>query len=152
MPAETLETLGGKPIRQFSVFTENRMGRLHDLIMLFEKQDVHVLAVTALDTTDSAILRLVVDDPDLARELLQANKFPFTESELLVVEITSVTQIKAVLGAMLEAEINVHYLYCFLSRPRGRSAVALHVEDREVAADALRRRQLRLLDQNDLTR
>jgi hypothetical protein len=64
----------------------------------------------------------------------------------------SVTQLKAVLGAMLEAEINVHYLYCFLSRPRGRSAVALHVEDREVAADALRRRQLRLLDQSDLTR
>jgi hypothetical protein len=50
-------------VTQFSVFTANRMGRLHDLIALLSSHAVHVLAVTVLDTTETAIIRLVVDDP-----------------------------------------------------------------------------------------
>jgi hypothetical protein len=152
MVYETIEKVRGEPVRQFSVFTENRMGRLHDIIALFGKHDVHVLAVTALDTTDSAILRLVVDGPERARELLTTKQYPFTESELLAVEIDSATQLKDVLGAMLEAEINIHYLYSFLTRPHGKSAVALHVEEPEVATQALLRHHFRLLDQSDISR
>ncbi len=152
MGTETIESVRGKLIRQFSIFTENRMGRLREIINLFQKHDVHVLAVTALDTTDSAILRLVVDDPDRARELLKEGQMPHTESDLLAVELNSVVQLKDLLGALHEAEINIHYLYSFLTRPNGKSGVALHVEETEVATQALRRYQFRLLDQNDLTR
>ena len=56
------------PVKQFSVFTENRVGRLYDLVGLLRENNVHVIAITVLDTTDSAILRLIVDDPDKARE------------------------------------------------------------------------------------
>jgi hypothetical protein len=55
------------PVRQFSVFTENRVGLLYDLIGLMSHINVHVMGITVLDTTDSAIVRLVVDDPDPAR-------------------------------------------------------------------------------------
>ena len=65
-----------EPVSQFSVFTENRMGRLHDLIDLFNAQNIHVLAITALDTTDAAILRIIVDDPDRGRNLLVEHNFP----------------------------------------------------------------------------
>jgi hypothetical protein len=57
------------PVTQFSVFTANRMGRLHDLIALLSCNSVHVLAVTVLDTTETAIIRVVVDDPQAARRL-----------------------------------------------------------------------------------
>src|SRR5206468_4415536 len=69
---------------QFSVFTPNRLGRLHDLVRLLGAQGVHVLALMVLDTTDSAIIRVVVDDPDSAREMLHREGFPFTESKLVV--------------------------------------------------------------------
>jgi hypothetical protein len=72
-------------VRQFSVFTENRMGRLHDLIALFSTHSVHVLAVTVLDTTETAIIRVVVDDPEAARQLLKDNGFALSECELMVV-------------------------------------------------------------------
>src|SRR5471032_1115659 len=80
-------------VKQFSVFTANRLGRLHDLAALLGSHQVHVLALTVLDTTDSSIIRLVTDDPDRARELLQRNGFPFTESDLLVVEFGSPTEL-----------------------------------------------------------
>ena len=58
------------------VFTENRVGRLHDLTSLFRAHNVHIMALTVLDTTDCAIDRLIVDDPEKARELMVSNDFP----------------------------------------------------------------------------
>ena len=52
------------PVKQFAVFIENRVGRLHDLTGLLKGSNVHIIAITVLDTTDSAIARLIVDDPD----------------------------------------------------------------------------------------
>src|SRR5256885_1392398 len=72
---------------QFSVFTPNRLGRLHELVNLLGSHNVHVLALTVMDTTDSAIIRVVVDDPDRARGLFHDHDFPFTESPLVVVEV-----------------------------------------------------------------
>src|SRR5437879_13809286 len=79
------------PVKQLSVFTANRLGRLHDVTALLGSHEVHVLALTVLDTTDSAIIRLVTDDPDRAREVLHQNEIPFTESETLVVDLYSAT-------------------------------------------------------------
>lgn len=141
-----------EPVSQFSVFTENRMGRLHDLIDLFNAQDIHVLAITALDTTDAAILRIIVDDPDRGRNLLVEHNFPFTESEVLVVEIDSESKLKGVLRALVRAEINIHYAYSFITQPNGRPALALSLEDREIAAMSLAQHQFKVLYQADLSR
>jgi len=75
------------PIKQFSVFTENRVGRLYDLTSLLKNHNVHVIACTILDTTDSTIIRMIVDDPDKTRELLINNDYAYTECEILAVEI-----------------------------------------------------------------
>src|SRR6058998_3508341 len=87
-------------VKQFSVFTANRLGRLHDLTKLLGSRNVHILALTVLDTTDSSILRFVVDDPERARELLREDNFPSTESELLVVELDSATQLADLMAAL----------------------------------------------------
>lgn len=152
MPAVALNRNRNEAIRQFSIFTENRMGRLHDLIELFNREGVHVLALTALDTTDAAILRVIADETDRARELLVEHNFPFTESEVLVVEVDSETRLKGVLAALLEAEVNIHYLYSFITQPTGRSALALSLEDLEVATTALKQHQFRVLSHPDLMR
>jgi hypothetical protein len=136
---------------QFSVFTPNRLGRLHDLIRLFALQGVHVLALMVLDTTDSAIIRLVVDDPENARDLLQRESFPFTESRLVVVEANP-TDLGRMMAALLEAELNVNYLYSFIPQPEGKPLVGLSLEDNELAEQILRRHQFRTLRQADISR
>lgn len=140
------------PVKQFSVFTENRVGRLHELTALFKQSNVHVIALTVLDTTDSAIVRMVVDDPDKARELMINNDFPYTESNVLVVEITDESELKGILCALLEAEINVHYVYSFIKRPMGKSAIVINAEDSDVAAQSLGNRGFKVLTQADISR
>ncbi len=137
---------------QFSVFTANKLGRLHDLTNLLADRGVHVVAIMVLDTTDSAILRLVVDDPDRARGLLREHGFAFTESELLVLELDAVGQLQQALNVLLETEININYLYAFVARPEGKTALALNLEDRELAESSLRRHQFKVLHQGEISR
>jgi hypothetical protein len=139
------------PVIQFSIFTPNKVGRLHDLIRLLGAKNVHVLGLMVLDTTDSAIIRMVVDNPDGARELLIAEDFPFTESNLVVVEANP-TDLNRLMSALLEAELNIHYLYSFIPQPDGKPVVGLSMEDNDTAEQALKRHQFRTLKQTDISR
>jgi hypothetical protein len=137
---------------QFSVFTPNRLGHLNELITLLGTRSVHVLALTVLDTTDSSIIRLVVDDPDAARQVLEGAGFAYSESSLLVVELESVTELTDVIAALLETEQNINYLYSFIPHPAGKSLLALNMEDNEMGEKVLKARQFQVLKQSDISR
>jgi hypothetical protein len=151
MAMETTRVGRLDPVVQFSIFTPNRLGRMHDLVGLLSTHNVHVLALMVLDTTESSIIRVVVDDPDRARELLTREAFFFTENKLLAVEVEP-TGLPRLMAALLEAELNIHYLYSFIPHPQGKSILALSMEDNDLADQALRRHQFRTLKQSDISR
>lgn len=150
--AAQISTSPNDPVKQFSVFAENRLGRLYDLTSLLRQNSVHVIGITVLDTTDSAIVRFIADDPDKARELMINNDFPYVECVILAVEITDESQLNGVLAALFEAEINIHYIYSFIKRPEGRCALAINAEDEDIAAQSLAQRGFRVLTQRDISR
>ncbi len=152
MDQPSVETSLPDPVRQFSIFTENKVGRLSDIAKLFAQHQVHLMALTTLDTTDSAIVRVVVDDPDNARILLKEEGISYTESSILAVEIAGEHDVESVLLCILEAEINIHYIYSFLSRPLGRSALAMSIEDMDFALEILSSRNHKILSQRDISR
>jgi hypothetical protein len=152
MAAASSTSIAADPVRQFSVFSENRVGRLNDLIVLLQKNEVHVMAITVIDTIDTAIMRLIVDDADKARRLFREHGFPYHETEILAVEINDESDLKNVLAALLEAEVNIHYVYSFIKRPEGKSALVLNVEDTDVAAQSLNHRGFKVLTQHDIAR
>jgi hypothetical protein len=152
METETEVSRNREAVAQFSVFTPNRLGRLYDLVRLLTTRNVRVLAMTVLDTTDSAIVRIVVDDPDKARVLLDEEKFPFTESLLVVVEVGAPDDLSRLMSALLEAELNINYLYSFIPHPNGKSILGLSLEDNEMAEQILKRHQFRVLRQADISR
>jgi hypothetical protein len=150
--SDTAEPVAAEPVKQFSVFIENRVGRLHDLVALLAKHNIHIMAMTTIDQTDTALDRMILDDPERARELMAANNFFFTECDVLAVEFRDESQLKDVLNALITVEVNVHYAYAFLVRPKGRSALALSVEDIDLASSALNTRGFKVLNQRDISR
>jgi hypothetical protein len=48
--------------------------------------------------------------------------------------------------------LNINYLYSFIPHPRGKSIIAMSVEDDEMAAQALKRHQFPVLTQGDISR
>ncbi len=149
----TFTAKAGSPdaVLQFSVFTPNRLGRLSELVNLLGTQDVHMLGLMVLDTTDSSIIRFVSDDPAKARELLQRESFAFTESKLVVVEVNP-SELNRLMSALLEAELNINYLYSFIPHPEGKSLLALSMEDNDLAEQSLRRHQFKTYKQSDVSR
>ncbi len=139
-------------VRQFNVFLENRLGGLLDVVRRFETTDVHIVALTVVDSADCAIIRMVLSDPERAMEIFQQAKLPFTESDLLVVQLPDGPQpLLQICKALLMAEIDVHYAYTLLVGAQGRAALALHVADHETAVNTLNRRGFVLYTENDLT-
>jgi hypothetical protein len=151
MSTDTTMARRRDPVIQFSIFTPNRLGRLHELIRLLTVNNVHVIALMVLDTTDSAIIRTVVDDPERARELLVKGEFPFSESSLVAVEVTP-TELSRLMSVLLEAELNINYLYSFIPQVEGKSLMGLSMEDNEIGEEALRQHQFRTLRQADISR
>ena len=137
---------------QFSVFTPNRLGRLHALTNLLSSYSVHILALTILDTTECAIMRIVVDDPEMARRLMQKNDFSFAETKIVVTEVNSTEELNKLVAGLLEAELNINYFYSFIPHPRGKSMIAMSLEDNELAAQVLKRHQFPVLFQADISR
>ena len=152
MATDTIQARNRDPVIQFSVFTPNRLGRLRDLIGMLGSHGVNVLALAVLDTTDSAIIRLVVDDPQKSRRLLLEHGFPFSESKLLVVEVNSPEQLNQLMAVLLEAELNINYLYSFIPHPQGKSLLGLSMEDNELAEQVLQQHLFRVLRQADVLR
>ncbi|MGC9450425.1 MAG: acetolactate synthase [Oceanipulchritudo sp.] len=152
MEAEITQSREHEPVLQFSVFADNKVGRLNELIQRFAQRDIHIIALSQLDSTECTIMRIIPDYPEPARELLRECGYSFTETPILAVEINSEADLKFVTAALLEAEINIHYLYSFIMRPRGRAALAMSVEDNEFSESVLRARQIRCLSRGDVAR
>ncbi|MDB5175134.1 MAG: hypothetical protein JWO87_22 [Phycisphaerales bacterium] len=137
-------------VRQFTVFLENRVGRLQTLMLALEEVG-HIAAIAIEESADSALVRVICADPDLGRDALRTAGFGFSESELLAVELPTKTRnpLVAICAALLAAEINIHYMYPLLSRPRG-PAVVLYVDDPTLSAQLLIRKGFTLISENDL--
>ena len=150
-PYSTEYASGYPTVTQLSIFFENRLGELLRLTRLFDNTEIHILALSVVNSVDCAIIRMIVNDPDAAFDLLRQSGFAATQTEILVV---SLPQGKRALlhtwVAFLNAEISVAYAYALLSQPYGRSAIAVQADQLEQAAEALIERGFTVLDQTDL--
>jgi hypothetical protein len=138
-------------VRQFNVFLENRLGALLNVVRRFETTDVRIVSLTVVDSADCAIIRMVLSDPERALEIFEQAKLPFTESDLLVVQLPSGAHpLLQICKALLAAEISIHYAYPLLVGPQGLPALALKVEDIDSAVSFLQERDFVLFSENDL--
>jgi hypothetical protein len=151
-----LDTMRGRDwpsVRQFNVFLANRIGAMLDLVRRFETTDVRVVSLTVIETADCAIIRLVPSDYERGYEILKAARFPFTESDLLVVKMPDNDQpLLSITKALLTGEVDIHYAYPLLIGvgPMGSTALALHVDDLDNAASTLQNQGFTLFTETDL--
>lgn len=157
-PVQPITTPRFEPPRnvQFSVFLDQRVGRLMDLLRVLNEPNeageerLTLAALSIVDSTDHAVIRLITSHSDLTRRLLERHELPFGESEVLVVELGPEAGLEKVCQSLLAAELNIHFAYPLLVRPRGRACVVLHTDDQVVAAQVLRKKLFTLLGENDL--
>src|SRR6266496_2327251 len=150
---QTSSKLDGPLVKQFSVFLPNKVGAMLEIVKMLSAQHTHVVALSVSESTDSAIARIIASDPERVEKLFREKNVPFGVSEVVVVEMREVaTQLMKLLAALVMAEVNVHFAYPLLIRPRGFATIALHVDDTECASYVLRGEGFKMLSQDDITR
>lgn len=154
MALEPLETAEGNEYpfcRQISVFLENRVGQLLRLTRLFDSSEIRILAISVEGSVDCSIVRLLVDDPDLATQMLREAKFALAETELLVVELPAGKRgMMTVCAALISAEVNINYVYPLLPTQERGACLAIQVDNLALAAQALRAKRFNVIDQPEL--
>lgn len=138
-------------LRQFCVFLENRIGRLRDLLRHLEKHDLRIVALSIIDSHDSAVCRVMLSSYDRGREILSMSGFAYFEGDIIGVALPEGPQPFVTLcSSLLQAEVNIQYTYPLLCRPDGRAAIAIAVDDLEMALKVLAEHGHRLIHEDDL--
>ncbi|MCA9307410.1 MAG: hypothetical protein KDA16_12815 [Phycisphaerales bacterium] len=151
MPTETARGYVPPSVTQFSVFLDNRVGRLLDLLDHFERQEeCQICALSVNEASDYAVVRIITNNCQAARRVLRQYEVPFAETDLLVVELINGLTMSRMCLYLLGAELNIRFAYPVLLRPNGTPTIALSVDDITLAGQILRRKEFRLLGECDL--
>lgn len=149
--AATMRGRDWPALTQFCVIIENRVGSLNQLMQHLERHDLRIIALSIVDTVDVAIARVMLDQVERGRELFELSGFTFFENEVLGIELPEHPQpFVSVCSTLLQAEVNVNYMYPLLYRHGGRSSIAVHVDDLDTATQILKNEGFTLLSESDL--
>ncbi|NPV03733.1 MAG: amino acid-binding protein [Syntrophaceae bacterium] len=133
-------------IKQISVQLANVPGQLAKLVDILDKEDIGVKAISAASTAESSVVRLVVNDPDRAERVLETFAFTFEVQPVLAVEVPChPAGMNAIVKPLMDAEINIHYIYTTIERIGKETILILGVDDHEQAGEILRENWIRFV-------
>ena len=136
---------------QISVFIENKEGRIKKAIDTLANAGVNIRALSVGDTTKYGILRLIVSDNEKAIESLEKDGFIVKKSEVVVVSVPDKPNgLNTTLAILDDADINLEYIYAFVSSQPDEAIVAIKVENIEKAIKALEENNAQILTEKDL--
>ncbi len=124
--------------KQVSVFIENRPGRLGDVLHVLKENDVNILSISLADTTEYGLLRLIVNKPESAREVLIAKGFSSLITDVLIIKVPHVAgALQGILELVSRKNISIEYMYG-LSVEANDASIVMKTNDLEAACEVLR--------------
>jgi hypothetical protein len=136
-------------IHQLSVFLENKSGRLTEVLEVLGEENIRITALSVADTAEFGILRLIVSDPEKAREILKSNNFTVNLTEVISVMAPNEAKHYAkVLKILSDLKISVEYTYAFSLGEK--SIIILRCCNTDEAIKALKSHEMELLRASDL--
>ncbi len=125
-------------LKQLTIFVENKQGTLVNITDVLAKNNVNMRALSIADTQDFGILRLIVDNNDVATKALQDAGYLIKMTDVVGVKIGDQPgKLSKALEVLDEAGINMEYLYAFMARTEKHAYVVLRVADNDAAEKAL---------------
>ncbi len=138
-------------IKQISIFVTNKPGQIVKISDALSKENINIRAMCVADTQDFGIIRLIVSDPQKAKEAISSNK--------CIVRITNVVGIKIPdkpgstkqsLELLSINGINIDYMYAFVTRSKDYAYFVMRVEDPESAEKILEESGVELITQEEI--
>ena len=138
-------------VKQLSVFLENKEGKLKSAVDAISSKGINIRALSIADSSKYGILRLIVSDNEKAIKALEERKFVVKETDVIVVGVKDKPNgLNSVLEVLEEANINVEYLYAFVSTQVDEAIVVMKIENSKDVVPILREKNIKLLSKKDI--
>lgn len=140
-------------LKQLSVFLENKPGALSAPCRLLAKADLNIQTFSLADTREFGILRLIVEDPDKARRLLQRHGFAVKLTEVVALEVPDRPGgLAAILDALEGTGVNVEYAYAFTTKSQDSGLLVFRFSDPDAALKMLKARKISAVGSDELSK
>ncbi|MCX7714297.1 MAG: ACT domain-containing protein [Clostridia bacterium] len=140
-------------VKQISVFVENKFGRLAEIISILGNNNIDISALSIADTTDFGILRLIVNDPNLAEKVLKDNGLAVKSTEVIAVAVEDKPGgLARVLNILKDANISIEYMYAFIGKSESGALVIIRVDQPNEAINVLKNSGIEIIKASDVYR
>lgn len=138
-------------IDQISVFVENKTGKLVEIIEALGGAKVDLRALSIADTSDFGILRLIVDQPEKALEVLRAAECVVSVTQVIAVRVEDTPGgLARVLRILSDAGVSIEYIYAFVAHEEGKAFVILRVENNDNAIKVLTEKGVKIAGKSEI--
>ena len=140
-------------IKQLTVFVENRKGTMVSVTDILSQNNINIRALSIAETQNFGILRLIVNDNETAVKALEEKDYMIKAIDVVGVKIGDAPgKLTAALDVLDKADINVEYLYAFMTRTEKHAYVVLRVEDNVAAESVLEKAGFHLITDADISK
>lgn len=128
-------------VKQVSVFLENKSGRLAEVARILGQNSIDIRALSIADTAEFGILRLIVNNPDLAVEVLQDKGFSVGTTEVIAISVDDKPGgLSEALNCLEKNDIGIEYMYAFIGNVgKDKALVIIRVDDVQYALETLKK-------------
>ena len=134
-------------LKQIVVSIENSPGRLFEVTHALGTAGINLRALNLVDTGAFGQLRLLVSDVAKARQLLMEMHIPAMINEVVAAEIQDRPgQLASVLKPILDADIQVVFMYAFMRQSREQAVMIFRFSDNDKAIAVMQANGVNLLD------
>lgn len=127
-------------VKQISLFLENQPGALSRPVKLLARASLNILTLSVADTAQFGILRLIVQDWERAKALLEKDGFVVKVTDMVAIEVSDAPGgLAQILAALEPTGVNLEYMYGFTLMPAAKGLLLFRFGDPDRAIDALRK-------------
>ena len=136
---------------QLSIFAENKPGKIEKVTSILAKNNINIRAITISDSGDYGIIKLLVDKPIEACEVLKQNDVAVTLKDIVAVKVNDVPGgLNSVASVLLKNNINVEGAYGFILKESANAAFVFQVDNIKKTENILLEAGFNIIDDSDL--
>ena len=136
-------------VKQVTVFIGNKEGRIEKVTEVLKENSINISSLSLAESVDFGLLRLIVSDPEKAKDALKAEGLSARLSDVIAVEISNAPgSLHELLTALVD--FNIEYMYVLSSSDR--ASMIMNIKDYEAAESVISTSGFRVLGQSDISR
>jgi hypothetical protein len=135
-------------LKMVAIFAENKPGQTARITGILANAQINIRNMTLASTGAFGVMKLLVNDPEVACQALRHDGFPVTMLDVLAVEVPDkVGALHTIADCLAKNGINLENMSGFVVN--GRAILVIEVPNAAKAGEVLQKQGLRVLTQKE---